>query len=223
MKKVFFVAILLVSMDFLAFSQIEESWASIGFEFGNSFVKYPDEKVGYLGAPGFNVNVYQFSNMRNIGIFFHFAALFPAIEKHNNINYLFQYEWMFGPGFRYSLNNNLYLHFGIGLNVTSPLYATYNKESVDYHFEATNLGIGSDVGLKFNFSDKYYLNFGLALAYDFISFKYIESRSNDGNTRTRISDNFYIMDFGMLGIRPYIGIGINAYGERVKYGRPPKN
>jgi hypothetical protein len=224
MKKIFLLVIFLISANFLAFSQIQESWLSLGFEFGNSFVKYPDEGFSYLGSPGINLNQYVFYNNKNIGLFGHLSFLFPAIEKHNDTNYdyLFQYEWMIGPAFRHGINDKLHLRFAIGLNVTWPFDANFSKESTDYRLTAANIGIGGDVGIKYDFSYKYYLNIGLALAYNFINSTIVDSISDDRKVRTRVSEDLYL-NYVMIGIRPYIGIGINMYGEGMKYGKPPKN
>ena len=221
MKKAFFVVVLLISINLLAFSQIE-NWSSMGFEFGNSLEKYPDNGFSYLGAPGLYINMYQFGDLRNIGLFLNFTALFPAVEKHDNINYnyLFQYDWIMGPGFRHMINDNLSLRFGIGLHI-SQLYAEYTQGNIDYTLDAENFGIGADAGVKYDFTEKFYLECGLTLAYDFINFASIDSYSNDRNVRTRISDDINIGNYILGGIKPYIGIGINMYGEKNKYGKPP--
>jgi hypothetical protein len=224
MKKTIFVVVLLIGINGFVFSQIE-NWTSIGFEFGNSLEKYPDNGFSYLGAPGLYVNMYQFSNLKNFGLFVHFAALFPAVEKHDNIdyNYMFQYDWIMGPSFRHMINDNLSLRFGIGLHMTLPLYAEYTDETIDYTLDAVNLGIGADVGFKYDFTEKFYLDFGLTLAYDFINFVSIESHSNDGKVRTRVSDDVNKGNYILGGIKPYIGIGINKYGKKYKYGKPLRN
>ena len=224
MKKTILVVVLLIGVNGFVFSQIE-SWTSIGFEFGNSFQKYPEQKNSYLGAPGFNVNMYQFYDLKNIGFFLHFAALFPAVEKHDNINYdyVFQYDWIMGPGFRHIINDNLSLRFGTGLHMTWPLYAEYIAKNIDYTLDAVNFGIGADFGVKYDFTEKFYFDFGLTLAYDFINFVSIDSYSNDGKVRTRISDDVNIGNYILGGIKPYIGIGVNLYGEKNKYGKLPRN
>jgi hypothetical protein len=69
-KQTTFFALLLVGINVMAFS-LEETWVSMGFEFGNSIENSPDEGTTYIGAPGFNLATYGFSDKRNIGIFLH--------------------------------------------------------------------------------------------------------------------------------------------------------
>jgi hypothetical protein len=224
MKKIFCILILLLGINFFVFSQVE-TWTSIGFEFGNSLEQYPDKEVTYLGAPGFNLNLYSFYDLKNIGFFFHFAALFPVIENNSNINsdYSLQYDWIIGPGFRYAVNDNLNVHFGAGFHMTYPLYKKYQKESIDYALIAVNLGIGGDIGLKYDFTDKFYVDFGLTLSYDFFNIVNLYSYSDGGKTQKILSEDIHTMKYALVGVKPYIGIGINIYMEtKGKYGKPPK-
>jgi hypothetical protein len=57
MRKIFCLAVLLVSMTVLVYSQIKESWVSFGAIFGNSWKKYPgSNELSYIGAPGVNIH-----------------------------------------------------------------------------------------------------------------------------------------------------------------------
>ncbi|MDR0599388.1 MAG: hypothetical protein LBG84_04815 [Treponema sp.] len=223
MRKTLVLAVLWAGVTAAAFSQVEV-WTSVGLEFGNSFQKYPGEGWGYLGAPGLNVNFYRFGGGGNGGLFFHFAALFPVIERRggSNYDYLFQYDWIIGPGFRWAARGGGF-HFGAGLHMGWPLYGEYAGEAGDYVSRAVNFGLGLDAGFKYDLSDRWYIDFGLTLAYDFINATAREVSSGGGRVVTRVSNDTFAGDYSMAGVKPYLGMGVTMYGERYKYGKPPRN
>jgi hypothetical protein len=220
MKNAGLIVGLLLCVNSLAFS-IQESWMSAGFEFGNYVEFGPDHEFTYLGSPGFDFNMYTFKDRQNIGLYWHFSGLFPVIEKSDKTpyDYLLQYDWIMGPGFRYPLGKNLTLAFGVGVEVMAPLYAKYTENSIDYSLVLFNLGLGGEVGIKYNFTDKFYLNAGLSLSHSFINRTAKYTYSDDRKVRTTISEE-WTFNYAMFGVKPFINIGINMYGERGKYGRP---
>jgi hypothetical protein len=214
--------LLLVGVNVMAFS-LQETWFSMGFEFGNSIENSSDEGTAYIGAPGFNLNGYSFSDKRNIGAFFHWSTLFPVIAGGNgNIEeYDVQTEFIVGPGFRYTITENLKLQFGIGFDWMLN-WANYNKNAVDFTKSAYNLGIGGDIGIKYDVTDFFYINGGVILSYMFYNNTWLyasEKTSNIKETRTRIYDG-NIKNYSMVGIKPYICIGFNYYQEKAVWGKP---
>jgi hypothetical protein len=227
MKQTSFFALLLVGINVMAFS-LHETWISTGFEFGNSIENSSDEGITYIGAPGFNLNAYGFSDKRNIGIFFHYSFLFPVIASGNGDikDYDLQMEFIIGPGFRYNITENLKLQFGMGFDwmLVSAMYNQKDTagDTIDFSKVAYNLGIGGDIGFKYDITDFFYINGGVTLSYMFFNNTWLYSfqkTSNDVETRIRIYDD-NIKGYSMFGIKPYICIGFNYYQEKVVWGKP---
>jgi hypothetical protein len=206
----------------LAAFGLEETWLSVGFEFGNSIEHY-DDKTTYIGSPGFNFNGYGFVDKRNVGIFFHYGFLAPVVTTGDGAieDYGFQMDFLLGPGFRYSFNDNLKLQFGIGVD-WGPIFSDYTKDDKDYARLLYNLGIGADVGIKYDITDFFYLSGGVTLSYMFYNHTTLysyEKVSNSETTQKREIDES-IKGYGMFTAKPYIAIGFNYYQEKRVRGKP---
>jgi hypothetical protein len=222
MKRSVFLALLFVGINVAAFS-LQETWFSTGFEFGNSIENSSDKGTVYTGAPGFNLNAYGFLDKRDIGIFFHYSFLFPVIAGGNGDikDYDLQMEFIFGPGFRYNITENLKLQFGIGFDWTI-VTAMYNTVEEDFSRAVFNLGIGGDIGIKYDITDFFYINGGVTVSYMFYNSTQlysIKKTANNTETMTRIYDD-NVKGYSMLGIKPYICIGFNYYQEKAVWGKP---
>jgi hypothetical protein len=226
MKQTIFLVILLAGVNAMAFS-LQEGWLSTGFEFGNSIESSSGEGAAYLGAPGFNLNGYAFSDRKNIGMFFHYSVLFPVIANGDgNIEeYEVQQEFIFGPGFRYNITENLKLQFGVGFDwtfIVASYNRTINEDAVDFTKSAIALGVGGDIGVKYDVTEFFYINGGVTVSYMFYNHTRLyssEKTSNDVETLTRVYDG-KIKGYSLLGIKPYICIGFNYYQEKAVWGKP---
>jgi hypothetical protein len=220
MKKNGIFAILLICGSGALFS-FEESWTRFGFEFGN-YIEHSVDGTSYTGAPGFNIGIYGFSDNQNIGIFLHYGMLFPVISDEDwDIG--FMQDIIIGPGFRYSFSDAFKLHFGAGVDWLIG-GSSYEKDSITYRKTVTNLGIAGDVGVKFDITDFFYVNAGLTLSCFFLGFegRSVSERIDNKTFReTQLSDR-RIEEFVGFGIKPYLCVGINAYSEKSKWGKPPK-
>jgi hypothetical protein len=223
-KAIFLILAAFISISPL-FSQ-QETWFSMGFEFGNSFERTDNDNT-YIGAPGFNLNGYSFSGKKDIGWFFHYSFLFPALTSGdgNISDYGLQLEFIIGPVFRYSINENLKLVFGAGID-WMPIFATYNQnisgDTIEFSKTASNFGIGADIGIKYDIKEYFYINGGLTVSYIFNNYTSIYSTrriSNNEIVQTQIYDGS-INGYGMFTVKPYICIGINSYQEKVVLGKP---
>jgi hypothetical protein len=226
MKQSVFFAFLLVGINTVVFS-FQETWLSMGFEFGNSIESISDEATTYIGAPGFNLNAYGFSDKRNIGVCFRSSFLFPVVANgdRDTQEYDSQMEFLLGPGFRYAITENLKLQFGIGLDwmvVVADYTQSIDGKAIDFSKAVYNLGIGGDVGIKYDISDFFYLNGGVALSYMFFNHTWqysYQKQSNDEEIQKRIYDD-NIKGYSMVAIKPYICIGFNYYQEKAVWGKP---
>jgi hypothetical protein len=163
MKKVVFGFMLLFALAPMIFS-LEETWFSIGPNFGNYFDNGSDVGNFYMGSPGINLSGYGFWNQKNIGFFFNYGLLFPVVESiENNNKPIIQGDFILGPGFRYDLTEKLKLHFGIGIDVN--LFALLDRTNIDVKSIDNRIafGLGGDIGLKYDITDVIYFNFGTTL------------------------------------------------------------
>jgi len=219
MKKAFILIILFIGMNTLVFSQTE-TWLSFGFEYVNFWESSSDNTdsiKGYIGSPGISLSVYNFWNKGNIGIFVHDIFAFPTkmtaeingvkteIDLSNDFS--MQVGIIIGPGFRYSFTDDFKIHFGIGLSFLLSTSSSDNSSVLAY-----NLGIGGDIGLKYDISDIFYVNIGSIIAYDFMNFTMISTAYSTASA--------FAKNYSMIHLRPYICIGFNFYKENDNMGKP---
>jgi hypothetical protein len=203
----------------------------MGTNFGNYFQR--DANLGdfYAGSFGINLSSYGFWNHeKNIGIFTNMGLLLPYKNPlatntiGNDFNQVVSGEFLMGPAFRYHINEELKLYYGFGINLS--VFNFFNKVSDDDKFwdQRLGIGIGGDVGLKYDIADKFYINIGTTLVYNFLNYRVAESTS-DNWTTTRRDSAGWVNNFSMVGIRPYIAFGVNYFSETVKvqWGKPKMN
>ncbi|MDR2485591.1 MAG: hypothetical protein LBD55_09370 [Treponema sp.] len=210
-----------------ALFSLQETWLTTGFEFGN-YLAHNTGGTFYSGAPGFNLKGYAFEDGTNIGFFFYYSFLFPIIstEDREGANHNgFQGEFIFGPGFRYGFNDNLKLNFGIGFNWTfiiSEYTAQGDPHVLDYSKWQSNLGVGADVGIKYDITDGVYISTGIGLSCLFLNYTSITrsySPSADETIKIRLFDGRQD-EFVLFGFKPYICIGYNYYTQKSVWGKP---
>jgi hypothetical protein len=218
MLKKYFVLVLLVGIGPTVYS-LSETWVSFGFEYGNFFEKSYDvinTAKSYISSPAINLNVYQFYNGTNTGLFIHDIFAFPKSGtivlngKKDKVDFsaydfIMQVGIVIGPGFRYSFSNKLKLQFGIGFSAleTTSFYSAYNSSygTIDYSRISFNFGIGGDIGLKYDITNTFFVNIGSILGYDFASFTSLDS--------SKESTAVWASNYSMLHLRPYFTIGFN--------------
>lgn len=219
MKKTILIVALTLFLSTFAFS-LEESWMSMGFVYGNFFNTNQNSlsptEGGFVASPGISMNSYAFWDKKNIGLFFYYAGLFPTIinTKDEITNYhSVQLEAIIGPGFRYRITDRLSLVYGAGFDflMDGADYYVQTDTARQYSALGVNLGIGGDVGLKFDISNALLINVGTSLSYNFVNYTLISSPGND-TTKWAINSLF--------GLKPYIAIGFNLYNENAHWGKP---
>jgi hypothetical protein len=219
MKRAIFGFALILGVNSVLFP-LEETWLSIGANFGNYFESGSDLGNFYMGSPGINVSGYGFSNKKNMGMFFNYGFLFPAANTiAHDVNLILHGNFILGPGFRYNINENLKLHWGIGFDFN--VYALLDRVNEDKETRDSRigLGIGGDIGLKYDITDVIYINFGTTVTYNFANYRGLES-TDDNWTNTRQVTSGWINNYALFGIKPYIAIGFNYYQEKGKWGKP---
>lgn len=200
MKKIMLFIFLTFAMCSSAFS-ITALWSSFGLSNGNYFEKNEDFDDMYTGSLGLNINTYIFNNERPLGLFMNYGLLFPITNNQKKYyNPYLQIDFMLGLGFRYTINERFITHFGFGPDIN--VVFLENKVDNDNIFNEgrIGIGIGGDMGIKYNFANSLYIDAGTLLQYNFLCFR--EARNN--------GINYWIKNYSLLGIKPYIAIGFNG-------------
>jgi hypothetical protein len=202
MNKRFFAICLLIGMSTVGFS-MEEQWWLIGFEYTNSFEHSEDTDTDYMGFLGVNISTYKFTDKANVGIFAHFSGMFPPVIGGDDYESIRMWDISTGPACRLILNEKMTLFGGIGPHILMK-YPDYKKEEQDYSMEGFNIGFGGDIGLKYDITEKYIFNIGVAF-------------SGDISNRTKIWADKYMKiipsDYFLYTVKPYIGVGLNEWIE----------
>jgi hypothetical protein len=219
MKKLMILSVLLMAANSFIFS-LEEAWISVGANFGNYFENGTGLENAYMGYAGVNFNGYGFWNKKNIGLFYNVGVLFPITDTiESNYNPIVLGDFILGPGFRYNFSEKLKLRFGIGFNLNYFSFLDRINNDKKFSDHRIGLGIGGDMGIKYDLTDSFYLDFGIALTYDFANYRWIQS-TGDNWKNTKQETSGWINNYSMFGIRPYISIGINMYQEKAHTGKP---
>jgi len=166
MKKLALGCVLILGVNSLMFS-LEETWFSVGFNFGNYFERGSDLGKFYSGSSGFNFICYSFEEKNNFGFFFNSGLNFSDFNNiDNGFDQKIRASFILGPGYRYNINEKLNLLLGFGLDIN--LYSLFS-ESVDIKTSdfRIGLGIGGDVGIKYDITKVIYVIFGTTLSYNF--------------------------------------------------------
>ena len=221
MKKFVICGLLVFAGSSSAFSMPFETWYSFGVPFGNYFESGKGLGSTYTGSVGVDFDMYHFSGSRNVGLFIDLNFLASVVDNMENGRVLFQNGIILGPGFRYFINPDLTLHFGLGFN-TGWHYAekpgdTSGREFLDYR---VGLGFGGNVGIKYDISDTMHVSIGTTLTYLFAGNRTLDSSDDDWNTTVRESSG-WVPNYSMFGVSPYIGAGFTFHGQNTaKFGRP---
>lgn len=226
MKKILTAVYILICGIVPAFS-LQETWAGTGFEFGNTFEFSDDNDTVYLGAPGFNLSMYTFKENKPFGIFMRGSFLFPAVSggAENAEDYDLEFEWNLGLAGRLHITEAVKLYGGLGLDCFILSGSYFRKDAAsetDYHKRVYNIGIGGDIGIKYDITGYLYLNIGCTLAFLFHNSTSIRSYTESDNVIIEyIRQDTQVKGYTALTVKPYIGIGFNYYSEgKTSLGKP---
>jgi len=125
-----------------------------------------------------------------------------------------QWGSLIGVAFRFSvLTDDLHFYTGVGLNIFfSWLIAGVPESTASADMFSSSFGIGTNLGLKFDITDRFFLKLGSIITFDFLRFSNIDvydGRTHIGNVSSRDREFF------MLGVRPYIAGGVNLHWRTV--------
>jgi opacity protein-like surface antigen len=228
MKKVLLFLVLAVGVNSsaLLFSDevwLSESWASLGSEYGSFFERYSEGRntVGsYTFSSGINFGGYRFFHGKRYGIFLNGLLALPVISdietngvitRNSLAEALFSYQvgLIFGPGFRLPINNSINFRFGVGASflLTDAACIEYIRGYGNAEVEKLtfSLGIGGDVGFKFDITNNVFLSAGSIVTFAFASYMNVDTPYGNSSG--------WAKDYFMFSLRPYIAIGINLYWD----------
>jgi len=218
MKKITILfAVLIVGINATGFSEQQswlsqqDMWFSAGGAFGNYFIDGAELDNTYLGSPGLNLNLYSLFGQRNIGLFFNYGIQVPVISNTGkNYDLSVQLDFiLLGIGFGYDINDNLKIFFGVGPNLTNFTLSYSESSNSKLTDSILGLGIGGDIGLKYNISRFLCLNIGTTLVWNFAVSREIttELLNDDGWRLIRTENSGWENTNFIIGIKPYISIG----------------
>jgi hypothetical protein len=213
-KKTFLCITFIVGINAISFSQEEtkgfpfDIWFSTGPAFGNYFMNGNDLESSYTGSPGINLNFYALFGERNIGVFFNYGILFPAVNNtEKNYDPSVQLDFILaGIGFGHNINNNIKLYFGIGPNINMLfLHSGENDEkNGDY---LIGLGIGGNIGFKYKLAKWLSIDVGTTVSYNFAAYRELRDDIDFRRNRYDLEKSGWVDRYSMTGIKPYIAIG----------------
>jgi hypothetical protein len=220
MKKIGFVLALILTVNISAFSSDviwSETWIALGPNFGKYF--YDDPELGnfHTSSSGINFSGYVFYNhTRRTGFFFNYGFLFPLENNlENNFNKIYMFDGLFGPAFRYNVTENFKFYYGIGISLIHDIFLDETDKNIQFRESRYGIGVGGDIGIKFDITDVVFLNIGVTLVYIFAVERESES-TTDNWTTTRHDYYDWTNEFFMFGFRPYITLGVNYYNRLVR-------
>lgn len=216
-KHFLLVVLLVVSPNLLTFAQ-NNSWVSLGFEYGNYLETATIEGStvdSYCGSPGISASSYIFWNRSPVGLFLHSSLLFPSTMEAtidgttsdvdlDIYDFIIQYNLLIGPGFHVDFSDRALLHTGIGFHfVMMAAEYTIDTEYYDsFYFNTTSYsyGLGGDIGLKINLTNRFCIDGGIILSYDLKT--YTEVTTSVGS-----ASDWSGSGYKMIAFNPYISAG----------------
>ncbi|MCL2411708.1 MAG: hypothetical protein FWC97_08705 [Treponema sp.] len=228
MKKALIFLVLVISVNYAIYPITSEAWLHFGPEFGNFFERSSNQEINpnsYTGLLGLNFGGYRFFNENNFGIHIHGFFAVPIISSiHNNFDnhdFRFHVGLTYGLGFRHKLTEILTFRSAIGLNSSFSImdYRDYLllHGNVLYETMRFDLGVGGDLGLKFDLTDRFFLSIGSVLTFDFLRLLVMDVLYTDVSFEERTVGR--IEGFRKFGVRPYITVGFNIFREYDSRGR----
>jgi hypothetical protein len=223
MKKIVTMCIVLFCIVGSVFSATE-NWASGGYETGRFFESNSDGSFSTMQSQGIGVSVFAFSKGSDSGIYVHDSFLVPltGTKKQNGItteidysdfDFISQVGIVIGPGFRYSISDQIHTYCGLGFSITQ--LAGYYENTTDvYSILGYTFGVGGEIGMKIDISDVFYLSVGAVGTYEFRNYTSISTLSE--------SVSGWEDDYALFSARPYIMMGFNSFRNTDTLGKPDR-
>lgn len=209
MKKTTLLLLIILLFQGVIFASTNR-FVSVGYQMGKF-----NEKSSYEGATlkatmtahGITSSSYTFKEGHDTGTFLYSSLLFPSTGTlsaggvteevdFSAYDYIHTVSFIAGPGYNYTINNNLSLHYGFGVKLMS-IYGMIDTYSDTFSTSSYALGVGADIGVLFEVSDKYFFHAGSMVGFDFLSHTTI--------TLNGESDSGFAKNYSLMTFAPYIG------------------
>ena len=222
MKQSILVFIITAGLSSLAFAQ-QQVWIAAGYEFGmfaDGYVNQGQEIETVTSSRGMNIASYNFLPNR-FGIFTRGSFLSPksswvwndtGMSKIDFDNHSIDLDigLIMGIAYRLDFTDDFCSYFGLGVNWlwASAMYS--GTGNISYSKETINIGIGGDIGLKVDVSDRFFLQLGSIITFDFARHTVIETYTGTSlsNTSRGLNEKYF-----MLSARPYFSAGLNFFWQ----------
>lgn len=200
-----FILVAFVFVGGFCYSQDYEGWLNLGISWGNQWESSGSSIIKtYLSSFAIDLGSYNFRLNKNVGSFQHVSFYFPrtgtieangtkiTIDLSSNYDFIMGIDEILGVGFRSNINEQILLNFGIGPKF-GVLFAT-NKYT---RMLAFFLGIGGDMGFKFNITDLISISLGSTISYSFLNYT--------------VGSNSFAKNYSLLDVKPYICLSLNRF------------
>jgi len=170
-----------------------------------------------------NLSTYRFIK-DNTGIFVYGSLLFPQdswVWDYNGVSRIdfkdyqmnAQIGILAGVAFKINFTDDFKFYSGIGLNYFSTSANYPGTGNISYSIDSNDFGIGCDIGLKFDATDRFFLKFGSVLTFNFVRYTTFETYTGRSTTNSTLSAFGWDQKFFMFNARPYISAGINLFWQ----------
>jgi hypothetical protein len=218
MKKVVTMCIVIFSIIGSVFATTE-NWCSFGYEMGRFLTLEGDDTKYTMNSGGIGCSAFTFEEGSNSGLYLHATFLLPTtgtkIQNGNTTeipyseyDFISLIESIVGYGLRTKIIDGISTYCGLGLSFQQ-LVGNQENSSSYYCISEYLAGIGGEIGLKVDFSDKWYLEFGTVGTFDFMGFNTISSTAT-GTT------SYWLDNYSKFSARPYIMLGFQYFEEKTK-------
>ncbi|GMO62754.1 MAG: hypothetical protein Ta2A_09580 [Treponemataceae bacterium] len=155
------------------------------------FVNFFSEKMNGKSyselAFGVNNNYFRFAQNAIIGPYYNLAIGVLSERKKEgskvDIEYGAEFDFIFGPGFRIPISEQMRVTAGLGVHTSSNFY--------DFRDVIVGLGVGGTIAYNVSISEDVMFNIGANVAYDFVGYDI---------------DRGSLNNYSAVEIKPFIGL-----------------
>jgi len=205
LKRIIIFMFLIIAISPLFAYGTQETWITVGGEYGHfRETQYPSgvKVETTLNSIGGYSSSRSFESGNTWGTYIHSSILIPQGGKIGVSGSFADYSmeeadlkihlgFLSGPVYRSPINEGTDFYFALGPSLQELIVTTSSASSLSFM-----LGVGIDIGMKYNLTESYYLDFGVIADYCFAA-----------HTSTAYHEGWSTNDYSLISFRPHIGIG----------------
>ncbi len=213
MLVILILAIMIPAAVYSQYAPSSETWMMGGFEYG-LFWESAESNIGvksnsHLQSLGMNLTNYGFWGGSSLGFFSNLSVLFPSKLSteingvttnvdYSNVDYKMQLGACMGVGYRLDITRGLTFKCGIG-----PSFFYLTQMGSISTITTYNLGIGGEVGLKYDITKTFFVDLGTKYGFDFANYTKISTAFIDASD--------WAKKYFLFRLNPTISIGLNIF------------